>query len=160
MGILQGYERGVLEAKEQFEVDAKSIDALGDCYFRLKDGRGWVCERSLGDRSQHALEPIITCQAPVASEQDVCGEPSSSSTSSVQDERNLDDCDLSASLQSDCEKLASEEIGVLQELGPISEVAMAGLQNSMPPSLSSGACVLRSDADLWPKPLGAPRPIT
>jgi len=141
-----------LQVREVFAADGVFVQpADGRAYLRLRDGRGWVSERSRADFTRPAVEPLVAGGlkwGPPGVSDDVVevvdGRPGAGEAT-VQRRRAI----------------GGKKVIVVerQEEPPTDASTTKRPREESSSSAGSVAVVYRSDVELWPEELGAPRPL-
>lgn len=143
---------GTLQANDEFQADAYcAVLAEGRAYLRLRDGRGWVCERLRHDISRYAVEGV---DFPTHQEHH-------DRRMAVARARKL--VGLTGSQGLAMERPKSAVIERMDASLDTASITAAAAEAAKPPPrstpLKDEAVLLRSDTEIWPKLLGDPRPM-
>eukprot|EP00440_Ansanella_granifera_P017678 gb/GFBE01019203.1/.p1 GENE.gb/GFBE01019203.1/~~gb/GFBE01019203.1/.p1 ORF type:complete len:579 (+),score=135.15 gb/GFBE01019203.1/:1-1737(+) len=137
---------GRLSAREEFIADGAFLrQSDGRAYLHLKDGRGWVCERAKGDFSRLAVEP--------------CGP-----TDDVADDV-MEDAGVAQPLRARAggrkvimvERSVEDAAAAADAVGK--DASLPGSEGTTISEPAPAERVFRSDGEIWPEELGAPKPI-
>eukprot|EP00927_Polykrikos_kofoidii_P024637 TRINITY_DN22368_c0_g1_i1.p1 TRINITY_DN22368_c0_g1~~TRINITY_DN22368_c0_g1_i1.p1 ORF type:complete len:645 (-),score=111.98 TRINITY_DN22368_c0_g1_i1:183-2021(-) len=141
----------VLPPKEEFIANGAYLNAAeGRVYLRLADGRGWVCERLRADFTKCGVLPA---DMTVLGADDFHEVGEIVGGGGIARSSRLDVGSKILVVERPTEQNSDSSFAAAPA-GGAADVASA--QVPAPPAL----VVFRSDSELWPKPLGDPRPIS